>query len=158
MMEACWQFWLQSLPKDTSVSVVAEVLCLKEWAHAKWWFEKTKTNWTNPKVWASSSNQGQLVSGLRLKRKFEAGPGHAAQGATGIWCAISYTFQVSKFDGKVEFTALSQSIRGSDFRENKKISIGRNFRNVNAPNPILDRSLSRSQLISCWRMLKLKLS
>jgi hypothetical protein len=156
-MEACWQFWLQSLPKDTSVSVVAEVLCLKEWAHAKWWFEKSKTNWANPKVWASSSNQGQLVSGLRFKRKFKIGPGHAAQGATGIWYENSYT----KFQSLMErwnSQNLSQSIGGSDSRENKKISIERNFQNVNAQNPILDLSLSRSQLISCWRMLKLKLS
>ncbi len=99
-MEACWQFWLQSLPKDTSVSVVAEVLCLKEWAHAKWWFEKTKTNWENPKVWASSSNQGQLVSGLRFTRNFEIGPGHAAQGSTGIWYENSYTIQVAKFESQ----------------------------------------------------------
>ncbi len=151
MTKACWQFCLQPLPKDTRVSVVAEVLCLKEWAHAKWWFEKTKTNWENPKVWTSSSNQGQNL-------KLVLGTPHKVQPEFDMRVVISFKFQSLM----VEFTE-SQPIdqgewlpraRCNDFRE----SVGRNFQNVNAQNPILDLSLSRSPLISCWRMLTSKLS
>ena len=111
------------------------VPCLKGWAHGKWWFVKTKTNWATPKVWACFSNQGQLVAGLRF-----LGEPHKIQQEFGT------TDTTRKH--------LSQSIRGKGFLKSKKSSIEKNFQNARSKSDSWSISLQKSEIKKkcrdCW--------